>query len=49
MQKGNFENEIAFFQITTRLLGTQSPVVWPPFPGLGGLFVKRDLNIRITS
>ena len=26
----------------------QSPVVWPTFPGLGGLSVRRDLNIEIT-
>ena len=26
----------------------QSPVVWPTFPGLGGLCVRRDLNIEIT-
>ena len=26
----------------------QSPVVWPTFPGLGGLSVSRDLNIEIT-
>ena len=26
----------------------QSSVVWPTFPGLGGLSVGRDLNIEIT-
>ena len=29
--------------------GTQTPVAWPTFPGLGGLSLRRDLNIWITS
>ena len=29
--------------------GRKAPAVWLTFPGLGGLSVRRDLNVGITS